>query len=314
MPRASHHPALLPLPRGRRHRRPRSPWAHGLRRPRPRCNRPAHQRLLRPHPRALRGLQPAVFPALGRVARRPDGRRHPVARRLGQAGARGGQRPQRRRRDPCAGGRHRLARERGPRPARLGGPPAQGLRALHLHDRLPRAQGQPQGHPRLGRPRGRRRGRHHAQPQDEWRCALELPRRLGLRKQALRRQRAAGQGLRGAPLPERARARLGRARLHHHLRGERPGRRARRLGERSQPVASRPPGRLRDRDAVALDSGAAPGGRGGRGGRPPRHARAGHRVPELPLRAGGPAHRGREPLPAHRRDRACRVRRQLPAA
>ena len=56
------------------------------------------------------------------------------------------------------------------------------LDALHLDHRLPRPQGQSEGHPGLGRPReGRRRG-HHAESEDLRRRALELSRRLGLRQ------------------------------------------------------------------------------------------------------------------------------------
>ena len=53
-------------------------------------------------------------------------------------------------------------------------------RALHLDDRVPGAQGQPQGHQGLGRPRQARRAGDHAQSQDLGRRALELSRRLGL--------------------------------------------------------------------------------------------------------------------------------------
>ena len=61
---------------------------------------------------------------------------------------------------------------------------AEQFHALHLDDRLPRPQGQPEGHQGLGRPRqGRRRG-HHAEPEDLGRRPLELSRRLGLRQRA----------------------------------------------------------------------------------------------------------------------------------
>ena len=61
---------------------------------------------------------------------------------------------------------------------------AEQFRALHLDHRLPRPQGQPEGHQRLGRPgQGRRRG-DHAEPEDLGRRALELPRRLGLGQRA----------------------------------------------------------------------------------------------------------------------------------
>ena len=61
---------------------------------------------------------------------------------------------------------------------------AQQQRSVHVDDRVPGAQGQPQGHQRLGRSREARRFGHHAEPQDLGRGALELPRGLGLCAQA----------------------------------------------------------------------------------------------------------------------------------
>ncbi len=52
--------------------------------------------------------------------------------------------------------------------------------ALHLDHHLPRPQGQPQGHPRLGRSGQGRRPGDHAEPENLRRRALELSRRLGL--------------------------------------------------------------------------------------------------------------------------------------
>ena len=57
-------------------------------------------------------------------------------------------------------------------------------RALHLDDRVPRPQGQPEGHQGLERPGQARRRRHHAEPEDVRRRALELPRRVGVRASA----------------------------------------------------------------------------------------------------------------------------------
>ena len=57
-------------------------------------------------------------------------------------------------------------------------------RALHLDDRLPRAQGQSEGHQGLGRPGQARRRGDHAQSEDLRRRALELSRRLGLGRSA----------------------------------------------------------------------------------------------------------------------------------
>ena len=96
--------------------------------------------------------------------------------------------------------------------------PAEQQRALHLDDRVPRAQGQPEGHQGLGRPREARRVGDHAEPEDLGRRALELPRRVGLRAQAARRERREGPRLRRRALQERAGARLRRARLDDHVR------------------------------------------------------------------------------------------------
>ena len=68
-------------------------------------------------------------------------------------------------------------------------PAAQQL-ALHLDHRVPGAQGQPEGHPGLGRPGQGGRPGDHAQPEDLGRRALELPRRLGLGAAPAGRQRS----------------------------------------------------------------------------------------------------------------------------
>jgi hypothetical protein len=68
--------------------------------------------------------------------------------------------------------------------------------ALHEHHRLPRPQGQPQGHQGLGRSREGRRGSDHAQPEDLGGRALELPRRVGLRAQEGTRRPRQAQGSR----------------------------------------------------------------------------------------------------------------------
>ena len=53
--------------------------------------------------------------------------------------------------------------------------------ALHLDDRVPGPQGQPEEHQGLGRSREAGRQGDHAESEDLRRRALELPRRLGLR-------------------------------------------------------------------------------------------------------------------------------------
>ena len=138
------------------------------------------QRLLRPDPRALPGLQRGVRRPLEEGDRR-DGDHPAVARRLGQAGPRRDRRPRRRRRHPGAGRRHRRHRRQVRQAARgLAEPAAATQLALHLDHRVPGPQGQPQGHQGLGRPRQAGRRGDHAQPQDLRRRALELPRRLWL--------------------------------------------------------------------------------------------------------------------------------------
>ena len=82
-------------------------------------------------------------------------------------------------------------------------------------------KGNPQGHPRLGRP-----GQaadvvgHHRQPEDFRRRALGLPGGLGLCRAQVRQQ-GQGAGVRHGALQERAGARRRRARLDHHLRARR---------------------------------------------------------------------------------------------
>ena len=140
----------------------------------------AAQRLLRPDPRALPGVQRRLRRALAGQDRR-DGHDQHVAWRLGQAGPRGDRRPRRRCRDAGAGGRHRRDRRKAGKIAgRLAEAPAAQQRALHLDDRVPGAQGQSEGHQGLGRPRQAGRPGDHAEPEDLRRRALELSRRLGL--------------------------------------------------------------------------------------------------------------------------------------
>ncbi len=72
--------------------------------------------------------------------------------------------------------------------AQLATAPAAQQRSLRFHHRVPGARRQPEEHPRLGRPRARRRAGDHAEPQDLGRCALELPRRMGLGRKTAGRQ------------------------------------------------------------------------------------------------------------------------------
>ena len=80
------------------------------------------------------------------------------ARRLRRPGARGDRRARGRRRDAGARRRHRRDRRQDRQdPGRLAEAAAEQFGALHVDDRVPRAQGQSQGHPRLGRSREARR-------------------------------------------------------------------------------------------------------------------------------------------------------------
>ena len=64
--------------------------------------------------------------------------------------------------------------------AELAGATARQQRALHVNHRVPRPQGQPEGHTGLGRPRAARRLRDHAQPEDIGRRPMEPSGRMGL--------------------------------------------------------------------------------------------------------------------------------------
>ena len=163
--------------------------------------------------------------------------------------------------------------------AQLAEPAAQQQRALHLDDRVPRAQGQPEGDPRLARSAAARGEGDHSQSEDLRRRALELSRRLGLGAAAARRQRGERQGVRAQALQERAGAGYGRARRDDDFRAARHRRCADRLGERGG--ACREGSRRRqDRDGGPFDqhSRRAAGGGGGYGGAASRH-RAKSRTP-----------------------------------
>ena len=98
-------------------------------------------------------------------------------------------------------------------PRRLAEAPAAQQLAVHVDDRVPRAQGQPEGHQGLGRSRQAGRVGDHAEPEDFRRRALELSRRLGLCAEAVRRLRSEGAGVRRRAVQQRAGARLRRARV-----------------------------------------------------------------------------------------------------
>ena len=150
--------------------------------------------LLRPDARVLRRFQPRLRPLLEGADRAGT---HPqtVARGLGQAGAlhhrwAGGRRGHARARLGHRGAAHRGQAD----PRKLAAAPAAQRFSLHLDHRAGGAPGQPQGHPRLGRPDQARRQRDHAQPQDLGRGALELPGGMGIRPPQIW-QRCPGRGL-----------------------------------------------------------------------------------------------------------------------
>ena len=70
---------------------------------------------------------------------------------------------------------------------------------------LPRPEGQPEGDPRLGRPRQAGRLGRHRQPEDLGRRALGLPRRVRLGAAPAGRQRRQGARLHRPPVPRRCR-------------------------------------------------------------------------------------------------------------
>ena len=120
--------------------------------------------------------------------RRRQGRLvHAVLRPVGRPGARGRQRPARRRRRPLARARHADARQGRPRRADVEREQVQGHRhALRRRVRLP--PGQPEAHPQLERPDQAGRAGADAEPGHVGRRALERPR--GLRRAAQARQDA----------------------------------------------------------------------------------------------------------------------------
>ena len=97
-----------------------------------------------------------------------------------------------------------IAAKTGKIPADWQQAPAEQFLALHLDHRVPRAQGQSEGHQGLGRSRQARRRRGHAQPQDLGRRALELSRGLGLwprRSSAATRPRPRSSSRRSTRMP-----------------------------------------------------------------------------------------------------------------
>ena len=166
----------------------------------------------------------------------------PIARRLGQAGARGDRRPRGRRRDAGAGLRHRRDRRehaaaRSPDwQKRL----PQQQHALHLDHRVPGPQGQPEGHQGLGRSgQARRRASSPPNPKTSggarwnylaaWGYALRQP------GGTTRRPRTSSRTLyNNVPVLD-----SGARGATHHLRRARHRRRAARLGERGASWRSR---------------------------------------------------------------------------
>ncbi|CAA9410915.1 MAG: Sulfate and thiosulfate binding protein CysP, partial [uncultured Phycisphaerae bacterium] len=312
--RAGHAGAGRARPRRPRRRRPRGRGGVGQ----------APQRLLRPDPRAVRGGEPPLRRAAPGGARR-RGQHRAVARRVQQAGPRDHRRAQGRRRDPRAGVRRRATREG--RPDRQGvgeGVPKQ-LQPVHLDDRVPRPQGQPEGDQGLGRPGEAGRAGRRGQPEDERGRPLGVPERLGVRRQGQvvrpvdargrpgverrrrrgqevpRLRRRGGRGVRGEVLPQRAGAGHGRPRVDGHVRAEGHRRRAGELGERRVPrdrgVRQGP---VRDRVPVGQHPGRAARRDRRQERRRQGHAQARRGVPQLPVHPRGAGGDRRPALPPAR--------------
>ena len=157
----------------------------------------------------------------------------PVARRIGQAGPLDHRRPRGRRRDAGARLRHRRHRpELRPHQERLAEAAANNSAPYTSTIVFVVRKGNPRGIKRLGRSGQAGHQRRDAEPEDLGRGALELPGRVGLGAEAVRRRPGEGQGVHPDALQERAGARFGRARLDDHLRAARDRPRAPRLGER----------------------------------------------------------------------------------
>ena len=155
--------------------------------------------------------------------------------------------------------------------------------ALHLDDRVPGAQGQPLGDPRLGRPGQAGHRGDHAQPEDLGRRALELSGGLGL---GLRQPAATAtaQAFVAQALQERAGARHRRARIDDDLRPARHWRRAARRGKTRRSWRSRSlVPTVRHRLSLDLDPGGAAGGAGRQERGPAQDTRGGRGLSELPV-------------------------------
>ncbi len=94
--------------------------------------------------------------------------------------------------------------------------------ALHFNDRFPGAQGQSERHSRLARRDPQRRQRDYAESEDIRRRALELPRRVGICLEQVRRhdEQKARDFIDGA-LQKCSGARFRRPRRHHDIRAAR---------------------------------------------------------------------------------------------
>jgi hypothetical protein len=194
----------------------------------------------------------------------------------------------------------RSARQRQADPGRLAKAPAHNARPTPRPSCSWCARAIPSTSP-TGRTWPARRRRHHAEPQDFRRRALELPGRLGLCAEAAGRQCRIGQGLRQAHLRQHQGAGLGRPRLDHHLRRARHRRRADRLGKRSLPGRQGAgPGQVRGGHAQPVDPGRAAGQRGRQDRRQEGHAQAGPGLSGIPVQPRRPADRRQELLPPAR--------------
>ena len=245
-------------------------------------------------------------PRTGRRRRGQDVNDQAVARRLGQAGARGHRRPRGRRGDARARVRHRRDRRQGRsssrRTGRRGCPNNSSPYTSTIVFLV-----------RKGNPKGIKDWDDLVKPGVQvitpnpktsggarWNYLAAWGRLRGsLRKTAGGDEAQRPRQLRRALLQERAGARLGRARLDHHLRRARHRRRAHRLGERGAPGAKE---LGQDKFEIVVPSlsilAEPPVSRGRQERRQARHARRRRGLPAVPLHRRGPGDRREALLPA----------------
>ena len=196
------------------------------------------------------------------------------------------------------------AQEGRPDPRRLAEAPRRQLGALHLHDRLPRPQGQPQGHQGLGRPRqGRRRRSITPNPKTSGGARWNYLAAWGYAAEAGRRQRGKGQGVRHASIYKNTKVLDTRA---HAARTTTFAERG--IGdvliswenEAHLAIKELGPDKFEIVDPVDLHPRRAAGHRRRQERRQARHPQGRRGLPRVPLLARGPGHRRQALLPPAR--------------